>query len=71
MLAITLTASYGWRDVGCRRIWIFPVAGDWVVELVGLEPTQECYGMWGMSDHLTLSNTRYRQQYLTGRGRLP
>src|SRR5712671_2766023 len=22
----------------------------------------ECYGMWGVSDQLTLSNTRYRQQ---------
>jgi len=27
--------------------WNCPVAGDWVVELVGLEPTARCYGMWG------------------------
>ena len=46
MLAISLTASYGWRDVGCRRIWISPVSRDCVVELVGLELTTKV--LWNM-----------------------
>jgi len=26
-----ISASRGWRDVGCRRIWISPVSSDCVV----------------------------------------
>src|SRR6267154_341734 len=44
-LAIGITNSHG-RDVGCRRIWISPVVGDCVVELVGLEPTTKV--LWNM-----------------------
>ena len=33
---------------------------DWVVELVGLEPTTRMLWNAGLSDQLTLSNTRYQ-----------
>ena len=36
----------------------FPVRGDCVVELVGLEPTTRVLWNAGVSDQLTLSNTR-------------
>ena len=37
-------------------------SGDCVVELVGLEPTTRVLWNAGVSNQLTLSNTRYRQQ---------
>src|SRR5260370_39604998 len=39
-----------------------PVARDCVVDLVGLDPTTRVLWNAGVSDQLTLSNTRYRQQ---------
>ena len=39
-----------------------PVARECVVELVGLEPTTRVLWNAGVSDQLTLSDTRYRQQ---------
>ena len=39
---------------------ISPVAGDWVVELVGLEPTTRVLWNMGVSDQLTRSDTRPR-----------
>src|ERR1700704_6233702 len=43
-----------------------PVVGDWVVELVGLEPTTRVLWNVGVSDQLTRSNTMHSSSNSSG-----
>src|SRR6266850_4534996 len=42
-----------------NKAGISPVARDWVMELVGLEPTTRVLWNVGVSDQLTLSDTKH------------